>query len=150
MATKDPKKVAERYSQAGVLLPTVSDVPRTDYPGIVDYFTNFLKLDPQGEIESGNIIVGTNWAQDAGIYEVSSTRAQRVDVAFDALLVLVYLSRLKRYAMFIYSSPWARMVRRSRGDTLSSTSSRMANGRFPNITLPSCLKAPNHNPHHTT
>eukprot|EP00585_Thalassiosira_rotula_P004803 CAMPEP_0196142006 /NCGR_PEP_ID=MMETSP0910-20130528/10755_1 /TAXON_ID=49265 /ORGANISM="Thalassiosira rotula, Strain GSO102" /LENGTH=618 /DNA_ID=CAMNT_0041403247 /DNA_START=79 /DNA_END=1935 /DNA_ORIENTATION=- len=69
LATKDPKKVAERYSKAGVLLPTVSDVPRTDYPGIVDYFTNFLKLEPQGEIESGDIIVGTNWAQDAGIYE---------------------------------------------------------------------------------
>jgi len=69
LATKDPKKVADRYSKQGVLLPTVSDVPRTDYPGIVDYFTNFLKLEPQGEILDGNIIVGTNWAQDAGIYE---------------------------------------------------------------------------------
>jgi len=69
LATKDPKKVADRYSKAGVLLPTVSDVPRTDYPGIEDYFTNFLKLEPQGEIENGNIIVGTNWAQDAGVYE---------------------------------------------------------------------------------
>jgi uncharacterized protein (TIGR02246 family) len=69
LATKDPKKVAERYSNQGVLLPTVSDVPRTDHPGIVDYFTNFLKLEPQGKILDGNIIVGTNWAQDAGIYE---------------------------------------------------------------------------------
>ena len=71
LATKNPEKVAARYSKQGVLLPTVSDVPRTDNPGIVDYFTNFLKLEPQGKIESGNIIVGTNWAQDAGIYEVS-------------------------------------------------------------------------------
>eukprot|EP00578_Thalassiosira_sp_NH16_P016049 CAMPEP_0181116936 /NCGR_PEP_ID=MMETSP1071-20121207/22221_1 /TAXON_ID=35127 /ORGANISM="Thalassiosira sp., Strain NH16" /LENGTH=533 /DNA_ID=CAMNT_0023201223 /DNA_START=67 /DNA_END=1668 /DNA_ORIENTATION=+ len=69
LATKDPTKVADRYSKAGVLLPTVSDVPRTDYPGIVDYFTNFLKSEPNGEIESGKIIIGTNWAQDAGIYE---------------------------------------------------------------------------------
>jgi len=69
LASLDPKKVADRYSSKGVLLPTVSDVPRTDYPGIVDYFTNFLKLKPQGEILSGNIIIGTNWAQDAGIYE---------------------------------------------------------------------------------
>ncbi|KAL9179028.1 hypothetical protein ACHAXT_000070 [Thalassiosira profunda] len=69
LATKNPQKVAARYSKQGVLLPTVSDVPRTDNPGIVDYFTNFLKLEPQGKIESGNIIVGTNWAQDAGIYE---------------------------------------------------------------------------------
>jgi uncharacterized protein (TIGR02246 family) len=69
LASKDPKEVANRYSKNGVLLPTVSDVPRTDYPGIVDYFTNFLKLEPQGEILDGNIIIGTNWAQDAGIYE---------------------------------------------------------------------------------
>jgi uncharacterized protein (TIGR02246 family) len=69
LASKDPEQVAKRYSKNGVLLPTVSDVPRTDYPGIVDYFTNFLKLEPQGEILDGNIIVGTNWAQDAGIYE---------------------------------------------------------------------------------
>ena len=69
LATKDPEKVAARYSKAGVLLPTVSDVPRTDHPGIVDYFTNFLKLEPQGEILESNVIVGTNWAQDAGIYE---------------------------------------------------------------------------------
>ena len=63
LATLDPEKVADRYSKRGVLLPTVSDVPRTDYPGIKDYFTNFLKLKPQGKIESGNVIVGTNWAQ---------------------------------------------------------------------------------------
>lgn len=50
LATKDPRKVAKRYSKAGVLLPTVSDVPRTDYPGIVDYFTHFLKLEPQGVV----------------------------------------------------------------------------------------------------
>ena len=69
LVTKDPAKVAERYSKNGVLLPTVSDVPRTDFPGIVDYFTHFLKSEPTGEILDGNIIIGTNWAQDAGIYE---------------------------------------------------------------------------------
>jgi len=69
LASKDPEKVANCYSKESVLLPTVSDVPRNDRPGKVDYFTNFLKLEPQGEIESGEIIVGTNWAQDAGIYE---------------------------------------------------------------------------------
>eukprot|EP00573_Skeletonema_grethae_P003186 CAMPEP_0201687460 /NCGR_PEP_ID=MMETSP0578-20130828/1516_1 /ASSEMBLY_ACC=CAM_ASM_000663 /TAXON_ID=267565 /ORGANISM="Skeletonema grethea, Strain CCMP 1804" /LENGTH=591 /DNA_ID=CAMNT_0048171619 /DNA_START=13 /DNA_END=1788 /DNA_ORIENTATION=+ len=69
LATEDPEKVAKRYSKESVLLPTVSDVPRNDYLGKVDYFTNFLKLKPQGEILDGNIIIGTNWAQDAGIYE---------------------------------------------------------------------------------
>ena len=73
LATKNPEKVADRYAKRGVLLPTVSDVPRNDRLGIVDYFTNFLKLEPQGKIESGDIIIGTNWAQDAGIYEVSKS-----------------------------------------------------------------------------
>ena len=41
--TLDPKKVAARYAKNGVLLPTVSDVPRTDFSGIEDYFINFLK-----------------------------------------------------------------------------------------------------------
>ena len=69
LASKDPHKVARRYSKNAVLLPTVSDTPRTDNPAIVDYFTNFLKLEPQGEILEGKILIGTNWAQDAGIYE---------------------------------------------------------------------------------
>lgn len=29
LATLEPKKVADRYAKKGVLLPTVSDVPRT-------------------------------------------------------------------------------------------------------------------------
>ena len=50
LATLDPKKVASRYAKKGVLLPTVSDTPRTDFASIEDYFKNFLKLKPQGEI----------------------------------------------------------------------------------------------------
>ena len=50
LATGDPKKVAGRYAKEGVLLPTVSDVPRTDYAGIEDYFVGFLKMQPQGEV----------------------------------------------------------------------------------------------------
>jgi hypothetical protein len=52
LATLDPKRVAARYAKRGVLLPTVSDVPRTDYPGIEDYFTKFLKLKPQGKVST--------------------------------------------------------------------------------------------------
>ena len=44
LSTLDPKKVASRYAKKGVLLPTVSDTPRTDFASIEDYFTNFLKL----------------------------------------------------------------------------------------------------------
>jgi len=69
LAANDPKQMASLYSKQAVLIPTVSDVPRTDYYGILDYFTNFLKHEPQGEILNGNIIIGTNWAQDTGDYE---------------------------------------------------------------------------------
>jgi uncharacterized protein (TIGR02246 family) len=69
LATGDPKKVADCYAKKSVLLPTISDIPRNDYEGIKDYFVNFLKLKPQGEILESDVYVGTNWAQDAGIYE---------------------------------------------------------------------------------
>ena len=51
-----------------MLLPTVSDVHRTDYVLIKDYFIGFLQKKPQGEILESNVIVGHNWCQDAGIY----------------------------------------------------------------------------------
>jgi uncharacterized protein (TIGR02246 family) len=69
LATLDPKQVADRYSSDPILLPTVSDEPRTDYAGLEDYFTNFLQLKPQGEIIDGKIKIGPGWCKDAGIYE---------------------------------------------------------------------------------
>lgn len=69
LATLDPATVAKRYAKNGVLLPTVSDVPRTDPEGITDYFVNFLQKKPQGVILESNVMIGTNWCQDAGIYE---------------------------------------------------------------------------------
>eukprot|EP00525_Craspedostauros_australis_P013028 CAMPEP_0198135202 /NCGR_PEP_ID=MMETSP1442-20131203/60470_1 /TAXON_ID= /ORGANISM="Craspedostauros australis, Strain CCMP3328" /LENGTH=151 /DNA_ID=CAMNT_0043796365 /DNA_START=1 /DNA_END=456 /DNA_ORIENTATION=+ len=69
LATEDPIAVANRYSKNAVLLPTVSDVPRTDRDLIVDYFEGFLKKKPQGEILESNVMMGSDWAQDAGIYE---------------------------------------------------------------------------------
>ena len=66
LATGDPATVAKRYGKDGVLLPTLSDVPRTDVEGIKDYFVGFLKKRPVGKILEGEIYVGNNWAQDAG------------------------------------------------------------------------------------
>ena len=64
--TLDPATVAKRYAKEGVLLPTLSDVPRTDVEGIKDYFVHFLEKKPDGQILEGEIFVGNNWAQDAG------------------------------------------------------------------------------------
>lgn len=69
LATLNSDTVAKRYAKDPILLPTVSDKPRTDYASIKDYFDNFLKLKPQGIISEGKITVGHNWANDAGIYE---------------------------------------------------------------------------------
>lgn len=66
LKTGDPAIVAKRYAQEGVLLPTLSDVPRTDVEGIKDYFVHFLEKKPTGKILEGEIYVGNNWAQDAG------------------------------------------------------------------------------------
>eukprot|EP00532_Pseudo-nitzschia_australis_P000766 CAMPEP_0168187266 /NCGR_PEP_ID=MMETSP0139_2-20121125/14932_1 /TAXON_ID=44445 /ORGANISM="Pseudo-nitzschia australis, Strain 10249 10 AB" /LENGTH=337 /DNA_ID=CAMNT_0008109445 /DNA_START=94 /DNA_END=1107 /DNA_ORIENTATION=- len=72
LATLDPKKVAARYSKDAILLPTVSDTPRTTPAAIEDYFAHFLKSEPQGVIqEEGSVTISgePNWAKDAGIYE---------------------------------------------------------------------------------
>ena len=47
LATGDSRLVAKRYASDAILLPMVSDEPRTDFQGIKDYFDNFLKFKPQ-------------------------------------------------------------------------------------------------------
>ena len=63
LATLDPKAVALRYAKKGVLLPTVSDTPRTNFAQIEDYFVNFLKLKPQGKILESYVTIGKNWCK---------------------------------------------------------------------------------------
>jgi uncharacterized protein (TIGR02246 family) len=69
LATEDPDAVGRRYAKNAVLLPTVSDVPRTSYGLIEHYFVGFLMKKPQGEILESNVTIGHNWCQDVGIYE---------------------------------------------------------------------------------
>jgi uncharacterized protein (TIGR02246 family) len=69
LATENPEVVADRYASNAILLPTVSDEPRTTKEGITDYFINFLKNKPQGVILDGVTLSGPDWAEDAGVYE---------------------------------------------------------------------------------
>jgi uncharacterized protein (TIGR02246 family) len=69
LATGNPRLVAYKYAEDPILLATVSDVPRTDFESIKDYFSTFLKLQPRGKILEGKITIGHNWCKDAGIYE---------------------------------------------------------------------------------
>ena len=50
LMTGNPDTVAMRYAKEAVLLPTKSDIPRSDYEGIRDYFVHFLEKRPTGRI----------------------------------------------------------------------------------------------------
>ena len=69
LATLDPEAVVARYAKKSILLPTVSNIPRTDYDGIKSYFVDFLQKKPQGVILESNVIQGQDYVMDAGIYE---------------------------------------------------------------------------------
>jgi hypothetical protein len=47
---KTQGQVADMYAPDAVLLPTVSNTERTNRTGVVNYFTSFLKMKPQGTI----------------------------------------------------------------------------------------------------
>jgi uncharacterized protein (TIGR02246 family) len=68
LQSQDPEQVARLYGRDAVLLPTLSDQPRTDHDSIVDYFSHFLEKRPHGEISQREILIGCNMLQDAGLY----------------------------------------------------------------------------------
>ena len=76
LATGDPDKVIANYASDGVLLPTVSNQPRTNLVEIRDYFVKFLKSKPQGTIDQRIIKIGCNIAQDVGTYTFNTHKIQ--------------------------------------------------------------------------
>ena len=68
LATLDPEKVVALYAPEAVLLPTVSNKPRTNHEEIRDYFVHFLAQKPQGTIDFRIIKIGCNTASDTGLY----------------------------------------------------------------------------------
>ena len=71
LASLDPDVVSQRYWSDAVLLPTVSNTPRTNTPMIRDYFVHFLEKRPRGRIDSRTIQLGCNVAIDMGTYTFS-------------------------------------------------------------------------------
>jgi uncharacterized protein (TIGR02246 family) len=71
LASLDPKQVAGLYWQDAVLLPTVSNIPRTNSAAIEDYFVHFLQKFPRGVILSRTIYHACNLALDMGLYDFS-------------------------------------------------------------------------------
>lgn len=68
LQTRDPKTIAALYANNGVLLPTLSNTPRTNHKELEDYFTYFVKKHPSGKIDQRVIFSGCNWATDTGLY----------------------------------------------------------------------------------
>ena len=68
LKTGNPDTVTANYSDDAILLPTVSNKPRTNHAEIRDYFVHFLQKHPQGTIDSRTIKLGCNTAIDMGIY----------------------------------------------------------------------------------
>ena len=71
LASLDSKRVAGLYWPDAVLLPTVSNIPRTNSAAIEDYFVHFLQKFPRGEILSRTIYHACNLALDMGLYDFS-------------------------------------------------------------------------------
>jgi uncharacterized protein (TIGR02246 family) len=73
LKTGNPKTVAALYADDAVLLPTVSNLARTNLAEIEDYFSHFLEKKPVGKIVQRNVKKGCNKLTDAGIYSFSLT-----------------------------------------------------------------------------
>lgn len=70
LQTGDANKVAALYCEpGGVLIPTVSDIIRTDRSEIADYFVHFLELKPNGVIDKAYIrVLGPDTGINSGLY----------------------------------------------------------------------------------
>lgn len=75
LQTKNPDEVVKNYAADAVLLPTVSNKPRTNPAEIRDYFEHFVQKSPKGAIDTRTIHIGCNDAYDVGTYTFTVTGA---------------------------------------------------------------------------
>jgi len=83
-ATGDPDVVTALFTAEPVLLPTVSNTPRTTPAGVRDYFVEFLRNRPVGRIDTSTVEIDCTTASRLGTWTVTlvdpATGAKR-DVA---------------------------------------------------------------------
>lgn len=90
LATLDPQKVAALYWPDAVLLPTVSNVPRTDAAAIEAYFSHFLQKHPRGTIVKRTVFHGCNMSVDTGLYDFAMMDPAGVTTTVSARYTFVY------------------------------------------------------------
>lgn len=70
LQTKDPKKVAELYTEDCTFLPTLSPDFKKGIAGAESYFVHFLAKDPVGEIKDGEVqSIGEDCYIHSGMYD---------------------------------------------------------------------------------
>jgi uncharacterized protein (TIGR02246 family) len=72
-ATGNPDTVTALFTRNAVLLPTVSNTPRTDHASIRDYFVGFLRSAPVGQIDTSTVKIDCNAAARLGTWTVTLT-----------------------------------------------------------------------------
>lgn len=82
LRTLDPAKVTANYARDSVLLPTVSNKPRTNHAEISDYFVKFLEKAPEGKINKRFVKLGCNTAKDMGIYTFTFKDGSKVSARY--------------------------------------------------------------------
>lgn len=65
---KNLDAVVANYADNAVLLPTLSNIPRTNHAELRAYFTQFFKKNPSATIDTRVIKTGCDWASSTGLY----------------------------------------------------------------------------------
>jgi uncharacterized protein (TIGR02246 family) len=74
LQTRNPDRVIANYALDAILLPTGSNLPRTNHQEIRDYFEHFLNFKPVAIINMRVIRIGRNSAMDSGLYTFTLTK----------------------------------------------------------------------------
>lgn len=74
-ATGNPDVVTALFTNQPVLLPTVSNSPRTDAASVRDYFVSFLRGKPVGRIDTSTVEIDCQTASRVGTWTVTLTDA---------------------------------------------------------------------------
>jgi uncharacterized protein (TIGR02246 family) len=93
LATLSPDKVAQRYWDDAVLLPTLSNTPRTTPATVREYFAHFLEKHPRARVHARTIHIECNIAVDAGAYSFSLMDARGRTSEIAARYTYVYAWR---------------------------------------------------------
>jgi uncharacterized protein (TIGR02246 family) len=93
LSSLDASQVVQRYWPNAVLLPTVSNTPRTNAAMIDDYFKHFVARRPRGRIDTRTIQGGCNVAMDMGTYTFSLMDDKGVTSEVAARYTFIYQYR---------------------------------------------------------